>query len=119
MIIYTQSGPVTLNKKERYAHWIQGYQESGAWTGATTLADAWKYMEATVESAQTMREAYLIGFAHGMRDQQSKDVQEGARSPSFSGSSTTVEEARILTMTWLAPFQHLHDRLNPTSEVKK
>jgi hypothetical protein len=64
----TDSGGVTVNMRDRYAHWLRGRLDAGAWTGAATLGDAWATIRKTVGKTRTMREAYLVGYAQGLGD---------------------------------------------------
>lgn len=43
MIIKTDSGNVTLNKKSHYAKWLQGWIDGGGFSGAFTLEKAWSH----------------------------------------------------------------------------
>lgn len=69
MIIYTNSGPVSGSKRDRYMHWLQGRRDSGAWCGHATIAAVWQAHGEQVLTTRTMREAYLTGYYYGLGEQ--------------------------------------------------
>lgn len=69
MEIQTASGKVIINKRTIYGNWLQGYKQSGAFTGAFTLRKAWDNFCKYSEEIGTMpkgKAAKLAGFVQGM-----------------------------------------------------
>jgi hypothetical protein len=68
MKLKTHSGKITVNKKSRHTKWLQGRIDSGAWTGAQTIKEAWQAAQPALNLPGAS--AYVVGFTQGLQEVQ-------------------------------------------------